>query len=128
VVAAAAGAVLGRAWHAGIAAAAVATVGLAFTARWPAARYRSWGFAVREQDVLIKYGVWWRRVSVVPHARIQHVDTTHGPLARALGLASVVLFTAGTIGAVLTIPGLSTADADGLRDRLAELGRVGEAV
>jgi len=122
------GAVAARAEHAALAAGVVGAAGLVAVVRWPPARYRSWGFAVREEDVLIQRGVWWRTVSIVPHARIQHVDTTHGPLERSLGLASVVLFTAGTVGASIAIPGLPAAEADELRERLAAVGRVGEAV
>lgn len=111
-----------------LAAAAVGATGVVLAVLWPPVRYRSWGFAVRDDDVVIRRGVWWRTMSIVPHARIQHVDTTHGPLERSLGLASVVLYTAGTVGASITIPGLPVAEADELRDRLAALGRAGEAV
>lgn len=95
---------------------------------WPPARYRSWSFALRGSDVVLRRGVWWRVTSIIPHSRIQHVDTTHGPLERKLGLSSVVVFTAGTVGASMTIPGLRTGEAGELRDRLAELGGVGDAV
>lgn len=122
------GAVIGRELPGASMALMIGAAGAALALRWPGARYRSWGFAVRESDVLLRYGVWWRTVSIVPHARIQHVDTTHGPLERALGLASVVIFTAGSVGAALTIPGLSVAEAEELRDRLAVLGRTGDAV
>lgn len=116
-------------WYAGsIAAAAIMTVGVIYAAAWPPARYRGWSFAVRDSDVVIRRGVWWRVTSIVPHARIQHVDTTHGPLERRLGLSSVVLYTAGNVGSSIRIPGLPAAEADELRDRLAALARIGEAV
>ncbi|MBI4409014.1 MAG: PH domain-containing protein [Gemmatimonadetes bacterium] len=94
----------------------------------PAARYRAWGFSIRERDVLIRRGLVWRTWSSVPHARIQHVDTRRGPLERWLGLAHVVVFTAGSYGAALTIPGLAAEEAEGLRDRLARLGGGEDAV
>ena len=112
----------------GVAAAGVILAGILTAMLWPRARYRSWSFAVGDSDVVIRRGVWWRVTSVVPHSRIQHVDTTHGPIERRLGLSSVVLFTAGTVGASITIPGFPTAEAGELRDTLAELGRIGEAV
>ena len=124
----AAGNFAGRPRMGAVAAAVLAFGGLTFAVFWPPARYRGWGFAVREDDVVIRRGVWWRTLSIVPHQRIQHVDTTHGPLERALGLSSVVLFTAGTVGASIAIPGLAIAVADDLRDRLAALGRSGESV
>lgn len=113
---------------AAIVAAVAGLAGGALAILWPPARYRSWGFAVRQHDVIIRCGVLRRTESIVPHARIQHVDTTHGPLERAFGLASVVLFTAGTVGAALVIPGIPAAEADELRDRLAALGRFGDGV
>ncbi len=64
----------------------------------------------------------------MPHARIQHVDTRHGPIDRWLGLASLVVFTAGTRGAILAIPALEAAEAEDLRDRLAALSGSGDAV
>lgn len=111
-----------------VAASAVLLAGIITALLWPRARYRSWSFAVGDSDVVIRRGVWWRVTSVIPHSRIQHVDTTHGPLERKLGLSSVVLFTAGTVGASMTIPGLRTVEAGELRDRLAVLGGVGGAV
>ena len=87
----------------------------------PAARYRAFSYRVGEVDVRIQRGVVWRATSVVLHSRIQHVDTRQGPIERAFGLATVVIFTAGSVGAVVQIPGLAAAQAERLRDRLAAL-------
>lgn len=105
---------------------AVATVATALIV--PPIRYRAWGFAIREDHVLIRQGVLFRTTSIVPHARIQHVDTRHGPVDRWLGLASLVIFTAGTRGAIMTIPALQSGEAEGLRDHLAALSGAGDAV
>src|SRR5699024_6405649 len=48
------------------------------------ARYRAW--ALREHDLIYRYGVIWRKTVIVPFARIQHVEALHGPLERYLGL------------------------------------------
>jgi uncharacterized protein len=101
---------------------------LLLTMYWPARQYRHWGFQVRGSDVFLQHGVLWRTTSVVPHGRIQHVDTQQGPLERAFGLSSVVMFTAGTVGAAIGIPGLSSADAEALRERLAMLSGSDDAV
>jgi len=111
-----------------VVAGAAAVAGMVTAILLPPAQYRSWLFAVGDSDVVIRRGAWWRVTSIVPHSRIQHVDTTHGPLERKLGLSSVVLFTAGTVGASITIPGLPSDQANELRDRLAALGRTGESV
>lgn len=94
----------------------------------PPLRYRAWRFALRETDLYLRHGVLFRTTSIVPHARIQHVDTRHGPIDRWLGLAGVVVFTAGTRGAIMAIPALDAEDAEALRDRLAALSGAGDAV
>lgn len=94
----------------------------------PPLRYRAWGFALRDEDVYLRQGILFRTTSIVPHARIQHVDTRHGPVDRWLGLASVVVFTAGNRGAVLSIPALEADEAETTRDQLAAQSGVGDAV
>lgn len=106
--------------------AAVLTVAAALTL--PGLRYRAWGFALRPSDIYLRHGVLFRVTSIVPHARIQHVDTRHGPIDRWLGLASVVVFTAGQRGAIITIPALDAHEAEEIRDRLAAQSGVGDAV
>jgi membrane protein YdbS with pleckstrin-like domain len=67
-----------------------------------------------------------RRTSVVPYGRMQYVDVTAGPLARRLGLAQVTLHTAAA-ATDASIPGLLSAEASRLRDRLAALGEARQA-
>ncbi len=84
-------------------------------------RYRSWGYAEREEDLIVTRGLLFRRVSVVPYGRMQFIDVTAGPIDRAFGLATVQLHTAAA-ATDARIPGLVRADADALRDRLALVG------
>ncbi len=112
----------------GMATAAVALPGAALAMIFPRLRYRAWRFALLDDHVHLRYGVLFRTTSIVPYARIQHVDTRHGPLDRWLGLASLVVFTAGTRGAILTVPALQADEAETLRDRLAALSGAGDAV
>ncbi|MHB8394539.1 MAG: PH domain-containing protein [Candidatus Dormibacteria bacterium] len=84
-------------------------------------RVRSWGYLAREQDLLVRRGVMFRRLSVVPYGRMQTVEVTAGPLERAFGLATVRLHTASATSDA-RIPGLARLDAAALRDRLADLG------
>ena len=84
-------------------------------------RYRSWGYLEREDDLLIRRGVMVRRLSVVPYGRMQFLDVTAGPVDRWLGLATVQLHTAAS-ATDAQIPGLTSKDAQELRDRLATLG------
>jgi membrane protein YdbS with pleckstrin-like domain len=84
-------------------------------------RYRSWGYAEREDDLLIRQGFLFRRLSVVPYGRMQFVDVTAGPVERMYGLATVKLHTAAA-ATDAKLPGLASAEAERLRDRLASLG------
>jgi membrane protein YdbS with pleckstrin-like domain len=84
-------------------------------------RYRSWGYAEREDDLLVRRGVMFARLSVVPYGRMQFIDVTAGPLERAFGLATVRLHTAAA-ATDARIPGLEREEAARLRDSLAELG------
>jgi membrane protein YdbS with pleckstrin-like domain len=82
---------------------------------------RSWGYAERADDLLVRHGLLYRRLSIVPYGRMQFVDVTAGPLERLLGLATVQLHTAAA-ATDARIPGLTAAEAARLRDRLAALG------
>lgn len=84
-------------------------------------RVRSWSYLERADDLIIARGVLVRRVTVVPYGRMQFLDVTAGPYERAYGLATVQLHTAAAASDA-RIPGLERAEADRLRDRLAELG------
>lgn len=89
-------------------------------------RYEAWGYLEREDDLLVRRGVLVRRTSVVPYGRMQYVDVTAGPLARRFGLATVTLHTAAA-ATDASVPGLLTAEAHRLRDRLAALGEARQA-
>jgi membrane protein YdbS with pleckstrin-like domain len=86
-----------------------------------ARRVRAWGFAEREADLLVRRGVLFRRLSVIPYGRMQYVDVTAGPWERAFGLATVRMHTAAAASDA-RIPGLTTAQAARLRDQLSALG------
>jgi membrane protein YdbS with pleckstrin-like domain len=83
--------------------------------------FRAWGYAEREDDLLVRRGVLVRRTSVVPYGRMQFVDVVAGPWDRRWGIARVVLHTAAA-ATDAAIPGLRTEEAARLRDRLAALG------
>lgn len=83
---------------------------------------RSWGYAERGEDLLIRHGLLIRRLSIVPYARMQFVDVSVGPLERLFNLATVQMHTAAA-GADASVPGLEPEEAVRLRDRLAALGR-----
>ena len=83
--------------------------------------YESWGYAERGSDLLVTHGVMWRRLVVVPYGRMQLVDVTAGPIERKFGISTLRLHTASA-GTDARIHGLTAAEANRLRDRLAALG------
>lgn len=112
-------AALTSAWV-GVGAGAAVVAGLAalpFVRR----RWAAWGYAERADDLLVRRGVMFSRLSVVPYGRMQFVDVTAGPLERIFRLATVRLHTAAAASDA-RIPGLDADEATRLRDRLAELG------
>lgn len=84
-------------------------------------RVRAWGYAEREDDLLVRRGVLFFRMSVIPYGRMQFIDVTAGPLERSFGLATVRMHTAAAASDA-RIPGLAVDEAARVRDRLAELG------
>lgn len=84
-------------------------------------RYRIWGFEIRDDELYLRRGVITRIQTVVPYVRIQHVDSRRGPLERIIGLATTVVYTAGSRGADVVIPGLTPARSEALQDELKQL-------
>jgi len=96
---------------------------LLFFAWWyPPKAYAAWGYRRDGKVLELRSGVWFRVVRLLPLSRLQHVDIQRGPLERALGLASMVLYTAGTQEAAIGIPGLNHPTASSLRDELLKFG------
>ena len=108
-------------FHAGLVGSGVGLALLALSVYVAGRRYDFWRFLVGDDDLAVAHGIWWRTRIYVPRARIQHVDVTSGPIARALGLAVVSVFVSGHTGAVATIPGLRAEAADDLRKVLLRL-------
>lgn len=84
-------------------------------------RFRNWSFELRDDHLFLDHGVLKRTRSMVPYVRVQHIDTQRGPVYRLLGLSKVVVYTAGSKGADVTIPGLSRSDASDVQEKLRDL-------
>ncbi len=97
--------------------AAVGLLGLALAI----VRYRRWRFELQDDALFLERGAVTHVRTVVPFVRVQHVDTQRSPLERALGLSSVVVYTAGSRSADVTVPGLTVERADRLQAQLREL-------
>jgi membrane protein YdbS with pleckstrin-like domain len=102
---------------------AVALVTLAVVPR----RVKAIGYGLRDDDVVVRRGILFRRQVAAPYGRLQLVDISRGPLTRLLGLSELRVVTAAASSGV-TIPGLPIAEAEELRDHLiavAESRRAG---
>jgi len=88
--------------------------------------YRSWEYRVRDDSMYLHRGVVTQVQTVVPYVRVQHIDTSRGPIERAAGLSSLVIYTAGSRGADVTVPGLTPEEATDLQTRLKALAIASE--
>lgn len=84
----------------------------------PRLAYRRFRYEITELGLYVARGRLFRQWQVVPHARVQTVDTKRGPLERAFGLVSVAVSTASANGGT-DIPGLDPRVADSLIEELA---------
>lgn len=72
-------------------------------------------YAVRENDVVLHKGLFFRSITCQPVKRIQHVEIKQGPFERLFKLASLNIYSAGGAGYTFSIPGLPAAEAERLR-------------
>ena len=112
----------GDAWVGGVVFAVVLAIGIVFALL----KYRIWMYQVRADSLFLRRGVLTRVNTVAPYVRIQHVDTRRGPIERVFGLATTVVYTAGSRGADVSIPGLTPERADDLQARLKQLAIAAE--
>jgi len=84
----------------------------------PGRRYRSRGYAMGEDRLRVVRGMLFRKDTVVPFGRVQHLDVEQGPLERYFGLATLTMHTAGTHNASVRLPGLLRADAVAMRETI----------
>jgi len=83
-------------------------------------RVRAIGYQLRDDDLLFRRGLAWQRFVAVPYGRMQLVDINRGPLARALNLSELRFVTAAASSTVV-IPGITSEEAESLRDQLVSL-------
>ena len=91
----------------------------------PEIAWRRWRYEVRDDEIDLRHGLLRIRRTLVPIRRVQHVDTSTGPLQAQFDLATVEFHTAA--GGV-EIPGLLRSEAESVRRRVAELARTRDDV
>jgi membrane protein YdbS with pleckstrin-like domain len=84
----------------------------------PRLRYETTWVGLDADGLEFEHGWLWRHQISVPRSRIQHTDVTQGPYERRFGLATLVVYTAGTEHASIAIEGLSHETALAFRDAL----------
>jgi membrane protein YdbS with pleckstrin-like domain len=85
---------------------------------WAPRCCRRMRYLLREQDINLQRGfMFWHMVSVSIN-RIQHLEVRQGPVERHYGLATLIIYTAGTQGSDLKVPGLTLAKAQQLKSQL----------
>lgn len=84
----------------------------------PRLRWRRWRYEVREEEIDLQRGTFTVVRTLVPMSRVQHVDTRRTVVSEMFGLAAVVFHTAAGANA---IPALADAEANAIRDRIADL-------
>lgn len=96
-----------------------AALGVVLGIAWGLRRYRYTRWRLQPTSLDLRRGRLWQSDVLVPINRVQHLDLLRGPLDRHLGLASLVVHTAGSRHNTVTLDGLAEPDAQRLRDLLA---------
>lgn len=91
---------------------------------WPFISVPRRGYVLRKHDIAYKSGVLINAVTTIPFDRIQHVETSRGPLDRQYGTSTLKLFTAGGSKSDLSIDGMDMDIAEHVRGFL--LNRIDE--
>ncbi len=95
-------------------------LGVVISILYPILKYKYWYYEVRENELFLKRGILLRITTIAPFNRIQHIDVHQNLFERMMNLARLVIYTAGTRGADIIIPGLPLDYAEMLRDKLKE--------
>lgn len=90
---------------------------------FPKIKWLRWRYEVRESEIELQHGLFIVKRTLIPMVRVQHVDTSQGPILRKYNLAGITISTAATNH---EIPALVTEEADELRRRISALARVAE--
>lgn len=77
-------------------------------------------YALRDKDVIYRSGWIVQKIRTCPFNRIQHSSVNTGFFERKYGLATLVLFSAGTNDADLQIPGLKESAAYAMKEWITQ--------
>ena len=75
---------------------------------YPIIEYKQWRYAITEDKVEIRHGIFFVTTTVIPIIRVQHITISRGPIYRKLGLSAVKIFLAS-----------GSFEIEGLRENIA---------
>lgn len=84
----------------------------------PKFRYRFWRFYLTDEELFLERGIFNRITTIVPLRRVQHMDVSQDIIEREYTLGNLVVYTAGTRGSQVVLPGLQFEEAQDLRERI----------
>lgn len=84
----------------------------------PKFRYRFWRFSLTDEELFLERGIFNRVTTIVPLRRVQHMDVSQDIIEREYSLGNLVVYTAGTRGSQVILPGLQFDEAEQLRERI----------
>lgn len=85
------------------------------TVLYPEIEYRQWRYAITEDKVEIRHGLFFINTTVIPIVRVQHISMTQGPINRKLGLYKITISLAS---GAFHIEGLAKEKADVISENL----------
>lgn len=85
------------------------------------ASFRRLEYSLDDDAIRLKKGVFWRRVTTVPYAKITNIDITQGPLERLFHVSKLHIQTAGFSGNQAThaeLMMIGICDAEDLKEHI----------
>lgn len=113
----------GQWWIYAVAGGVVLIYAYLFIYLFPKIKWLRWRYEVRESEIELQHGLFIVKRTLIPMVRVQHVDTSQGPILRKYNLAGITISTAATNH---EIPALLMDEADELRSRISTLARVAD--
>ena len=87
----------------------------------PQLSWSRWSYQIDDKGIQMRRGIIWIKYTEVPINRIQHVDSSQGPIYRSYGLSIIRFSNAATSH---EIPALEEKLAHELKDKITEMVRL----
>ncbi|WP_026700898.1 PH domain-containing protein [Salibacterium aidingense] len=84
----------------------------------PWIRWKIWRYQLHDKEIEVYRGIFIIKHTLIPMARVQHVDTEQGPIYKRFGLTAVMISTAA---GTHEIPALTEETGIELRNQIAAL-------